>query len=52
MLVFPRQADLAHNRISVLAPVASALLGRREAVHELFDKTLVFWSIDRATWWL
>lgn len=28
-LSFPHQADIAHNRISVLAPIGSALLGYR-----------------------
>jgi regulator of nucleoside diphosphate kinase len=29
MLVFPRDADFAEGRISVLAPIGAALLGRR-----------------------
>ncbi len=28
-IVFPREADVAANRISVLAPIGTALLGRR-----------------------
>lgn len=34
-LVFPRDADVLHNRISVLAPVGTALLGYRR--HDIVE---------------
>jgi len=41
-LVYPHEADVAHNRISVFAPIGTALLGYRE-------RDVVEWKVPAGT---
>ena len=41
-IVFPIHADIAENRISILAPVGTALLGYR--VGDIVEWTVPFWT--------